>query len=99
MGGGGKFYVTMTLVLFSFPPGTPADGIRGGNSNQQEPIRKSETSCGLALKFELDLSYLLSQEIARMFANEAIKGLISKILKQLNQLNIQKTNDPIKKWA
>ena len=66
------------------------------NRNQSE---KSETSCGLALKYELNLSYLLSQEIARMFANEAIKGLISKILKQLNQLNIQKTNDPIKKWA
>ena len=43
--------------------------------NQSE---KSEISCGLALKYELDLSYLLSQEIARMFANEAIKGLISK---------------------
>ena len=44
-------------------------------------------------------SYLLSQEIARMFANEAVKGLISNVCKQLNQLNIKKTNDPIKKWA
>ena len=53
-----------------------------------------------AAKGTIDKMKRQPSEWEKIFANEATdKGSISKIYKQHMQLNIKKTNNPIKKWA
>ena len=51
-------------------------------------------------KETINMTKRLPSEWEKIFANEATeKGLISKIYKQLLQLYIKKTNNPIQKWT
>ena len=51
-------------------------------------------------KETIDKTKRQPSEWEKIFANEATdKGLTSKIYKQLMQLNIKKTSNPIQKWA
>ena len=52
------------------------------------------------VKETIDKTKRQPSEWEKIFANEATdKGLVSKLYKQLMQLNIKKTNHPIQKWA
>ena len=65
--------------------------------NKWDPI-KLKSFC--TMKETLSKVKRQPSEWEKRIANEATdKGLISKIYKQLLQLNSRKINDPIKKWA
>ena len=60
----------------------------------------NETSKLLHSKETINKMKRQPSEWEKIFANEATdKGLISKIYKQLMQLNVKKTNNPIQKWS
>ena len=60
-------------------------------------LRKLKSFC--KAKETMDKMKRQPSEWEKIFANEATKGLISKIYKQLMELNIKKTNNPIRRWV
>ena len=59
----------------------------------------NETSKLSTAKETINMMKGQPSEWEKIFANESTdKGLISKIYKQLMQLNIRKTNNPVQKW-
>ena len=60
----------------------------------------NETSKLFTAKETINRTKRQPSEWEKIFANKSMdKGLISKIYKQLMQLNIKKTKNPIQKWS
>ena len=63
-------------------------------------MRPDETSKLLHSKETINKMKRQPSKWEKIFGNKATdKGLISKIYKQLMQLNVKKTNNPIQKWS
>ena len=100
-----------TIKLLEENTGRTLDGINQSKILYDPPLRVTEIktnvnkwvliklkSFSTAKETRSKLKRQLS-EWEKLTANETThKGLISKIYKQLIQLNIKKTNNPIKKW-
>ena len=88
------FDINHSKILFDPPP---REMERKTKINKWNP-RKLKGFC--TAEETINKTKRQPSEWEKIFANEATdKGLISKIYRQLIQLNIKKTNNPIQKWA
>ena len=86
--------INHSKILFDPPPREMEIKTKINKWNQM----KLKSFC--TAKETINKSKRQPSECEKIFANKATdKGLISKIYKQLMQLNVTKTNNPIQKWA
>ena len=80
--------INYSKILFDPPP----------REMEIKDLMKLQSFC--TAKENINKTKRQPSEWEKIFANEAAdKGLISKIYKQLMQLNMKKTKNPIQKWA
>ena len=71
-----------------------------GNKNKSKQVDLAKLNNFCTAKETISKVIRQSSEWEKIIANETTdKGLVSKIYKQLIQLNTRKTNNPIKKWG